>query len=146
MAITRSAHVVWDGDLMSGSGAVSATTSGAFDGVPVSWKTRSAEGDANASPEELVAAAHASCFAMAFSAALGGRGAPPGHLEVDATVTFEKVENGWKVASSALKVVGQVEGIDADGFREAAEGAKNGCPISAMMTGNVDLSVEASLA
>ena len=146
MAVTRSAHVVWNGDLMSGTGNVTATSSGAFDGLSVSWKTRSGESGGSTSPEELVAAAHASCFSMALSARLGGGGTPPTKLEVDATVTFEQVENGWKVASSALKVVGDVPGVNADGFATAAEDAKNGCPISAALAGNVELSVEATLA
>jgi osmotically inducible protein OsmC len=83
---------------------------------------------------------------MAFSAGLGGGGTPPTKLEVDATVTFEQVDGGWKVISSALKVVGTVLGIDAAGFEAAAQEAKDGCPISQMMTGNVELSVEATLA
>ncbi len=145
MAATRSAHAVWNGDLMSGSGVVSATTSKAFNDLSVSWKARTEEPGGSTSPEELVAAAHASCFSMAFSAGLGGGGTPPTKLEVDATVTFEQVDDGWKVVSSALKVVGTVPGLDAAGFLSAAEEAKDGCPISQMMTGNVALSVEATL-
>ena len=94
----------------------------------------------------MAAAAHANCFCMALSAGLGSGGTPPTKLEVDATVTFEQVEGHWKVASSALKVMGAVPGLDAVGFQSAAEAAKDGCPISQMMTGNVTLSVEASLA
>jgi osmotically inducible protein OsmC len=82
---------------------------------------------------------------MALSAGLGGGGTPPTKLEVDATVTFDKVDGGWKVASSALKVVGQVPGLDAAGFHAAAEAAKDGCPISSALKGNVELSVEAIL-
>jgi osmotically inducible protein OsmC len=146
LAATRTAHAVWNGDLMSGTGKVSAVTSKTFSDLSVSWKARTEEPGGSTSPEELVAAAHASCFSMALSAGLGGRGTPPTSLEVDATVTFEQAGQGWKVTSSALRVVGTVPGLNADGFKEAAEAAKDGCPISQMMTGNVALSVEASLA
>ena len=146
MAITRSALAVWNGDLLAGSGVVNATTSKAFNDLSVSWKARTEEPGGSTSPEELVAAAHASCFSMALSAGLGGGGTPPTKLEVDATVTFEQADGHWKVASSVLKVVGTVPGLDEDGFRSAAEAAKDGCPISQMMTGNVTLSVEATLA
>ena len=146
MAATRLAHAVWNGDLLAGSGVVSATTSKAFSDLSVSWKARTEEPGGSTSPEELVAAAHASCFCMALSAGLGGGGTPPTKLEVDATVTFDQVDGGWKVVSSALKVLGTVPGLDAAGFQSAAEAAKDGCPISRMMTGNVALSVEATLA
>ena len=82
---------------------------------------------------------------MALSAGLGKAGTPPTKLEVDATVTFKQVEGGWKLASSALRVVGQVPGIDAAAFAEAANGAKDGCPISGALKGNVELSVDATL-
>lgn len=146
MAATRTAHAVWTGDLLSGSGVVSAVTSKTFSDLSVSWKARTEEPGGSTSPEELVAAAHASCFSMALSAGLGRGGTPPTRLEVDATVTFEQAGEGWRVSSSALKVVGTVPGLDAAGFQAAAEAAKDGCPISQMMTGNVTLSVEASLA
>jgi len=145
MAATRSAHAVWSGDLLSGNGVVSATTSKTFSGLSVSWKARTEEPGGSTSPEELVAAAHASCFSMALSAGLGGGGTPPTKLEVDATVTFEQVDGGWKVISSALNVVGTVPALDDDGFQSATQAAKDGCPISQMMTGNVSLSVEAKL-
>ncbi len=145
MAATRSAHAVWNGDLAAGSGVVSATTSKAFSDLSVSWKARTEEPGGPTSPEELVAAAHASCFSMALSAGLGRGGTPPAKLEVDATVTFEQVDGGWKVVSSALKVVGTVPGLDAAGFQSEAEAAKDECPISQMMKGNVTLSVEATL-
>ena len=83
---------------------------------------------------------------MALSAGLGRAGTPPSKLEARATVTFEQVEGGFKVASSALSVIGTVPGIDAAAFTAAAEGAKDGCPISGALKGNVELSAEASLA
>ena len=141
----RTAHATWNGDLLSGSGVVSATSSNAFSELPVSWAARTQDSGGRTSPEELIAAAHASCFCMALSAGLGKAGTPPTKLDVDATVTFEQIEGGWKVASSALRVRGEVPGIDAAKFTEAAEGAKDGCPISGALKGNVDLSVEATL-
>ena len=142
----RRAEAVWDGDLMTGTGAVSAATSGAFTSLGVSWASRTEGPEARTSPEELVAAAHASCYCMALSAGLGRAGTPPTRLEVSATVTFQQIEGGWKVASSALTVKGTVAGITSDEFAAAAEAAKDGCPISGALKGNVDLSVEATLA
>ena len=145
MAAIRRADATWSGDLPSGRGVVSATTSQAFNELPVTWASRTESADGRTSPEELVAAAHAACFSMALSAGLGRGGTPPESLEVSATVTFEQVEGGWRVASSALTVNGRVPGIDAAGFQQAAEGAKDGCPISQALKGNVELSVEVTL-
>jgi osmotically inducible protein OsmC len=145
MAAIRTAHATWSGSLIEGSGVVSATSSNAFSELPVSWAARTDQSGGKTSPEELVASAHAACFSMALSAGLGKGGHPPTKLEVDATVTFDNVDGGWKVASSALKVVGQVPGLDAAGFAAAAEAAKDGCPISSALKGNVELSVEATL-
>jgi osmotically inducible protein OsmC len=97
------------------------------------------------SPEELIAAAHASCFAMAFSAGLGRAGTPPERLEVSAEVTFDKLDAGWRVVSSHLTVRGVVPGISEADFQAAAEAAKDGCPVSQALTGNVALSVDATL-
>ena len=141
----RRAKTTWDGDLLSGSGVVSAISSGAFTDMPVTWASRTEDSGGRTSPEELVASAHASCFCMALSAGLGGAGTPPSKLEVSAEVTFQQIEGGWKVASSALTVRGDVPGIDAGAFAEAAEAAKDGCPISGALKGNVDLSVTAEL-
>ncbi len=145
MAAIRRADASWHGDLLSGSGTVSAATSQAFTGLPVTWASRTEAADGRTSPEELVAAAHAACYSMAFAGALGRAGTPPTRLEVSATVTFAKGEAGWRVASSALTVRGVVPGITAERFRELAEAAKDGCPISQALKGNVELSVEATL-
>ncbi len=145
MAATRRADVTWEGDLMSGGGVVTASASRAFSALPVSWASRTDTPRGQTSPEELVAAAHASCFAMALSFGLAGAGKPPKKLEVSATVTFDKVEAGWRVISSALTVRGVVPGMDTAGFRKAADAAKDGCPISQALRGNVKLSVEATL-
>ncbi len=145
MAAIRRADASWHGDLLSGSGTVSAATSQAFTGLPVTWASRTEAADGRTIPEELVAAAHAACYSMAFAGALGRAGTPPTRLEVSATVTFAKGEAGWRVASSALTVRGVVPGITAERFRELAEAAKDGCPISQALKGNVELSVEATL-
>jgi osmotically inducible protein OsmC len=145
MAATRRADAVWEGNLTSGSGVVSASSSGAFSQLPVSWAARTEQPGGKTSPEELIAAAHASCFAMALSHGLNGAGTPPQKLEVSANVTFDRVDGGFKVVSSALTVRGWVQGLDADGFQKAAEAAKDGCPVSQALKGNVELSVQATL-
>ncbi len=142
----RRADAVWEGSLAQGSGVVTLTSSGAAGPVPVTWASRSERSDGRTSPEELVAAAHASCYCMALSGILGDAGTPPEKLEVSATVTFAQIEGGWKVGSSALTVKGAVPGIGEAAFKAAAEAAKDGCPISGALKGNVELSVEASLA
>lgn len=145
MAAIRRADATWEGSLTAGSGTVSASSSHAFRQLPISWAARTESADGKTSPEELVAAAHASCFAMAFSNGLNKGGTPPQKLEVSATVTFDKVGDGFKVVSSALNVRGWVKGINASGFQTAAEAAKDGCPISQALKGNVELSVRATL-
>ena len=142
----RRADAVWEGSLTQGSGVVTLTSSGAAGPVPVTWASRTERSDGKTSPEELVAAAHASCYCMALSSDLSDAGTPPQKLEVSATVTFAQVEGGWKVGSSALTVKGAVPGIDEAAFKAAAEKAKDGCPISGALKGNVELSVEATLA
>lgn len=145
MSAIRRAEVTWNGDLASGSGVVSAMSSHAFADLPVSWAARTERSDGKTSPEELVAAAHASCFSMALSAALARGGTPPERLAVSAEVTFDKLEAGWRVVSSALTVRGSVPGITEADFVAAAEGARDGCPISQALKGNVALSVDAKL-
>jgi osmotically inducible protein OsmC len=146
MAAVREANVSWNGDLPSGKGNVSGASSGAFKQLEVSWARRS-EADANGvtSPEELLAAAHASCYAMALSAGLGRAGTPPQSLNVTARVTFDRVGDGFKVTSSALEVRGRVPNADDAAFQKAADAAKDGCPISQALKGNVELSVKATL-
>ena len=145
MAAIREARAVWNGDLMSGSGAVRAVSSGKFADLPVSWSARTEAPSGKSSPEELLAAAHASCFSMALSAGLARAGTPPKRLEVSAKVTFDKVGDNWTVVSSALDVRGEVPGADAEKFKQAAEGAKDNCPISRALKGNVKLSVTSTL-
>jgi lipoyl-dependent peroxiredoxin len=142
----RRADAVWQGSLTRGSGEVSLVTSGSAGPLPVTWASRTERSNGKTSPEELLAAAHASCYCMALSAGLGDAGTPPERLEVSATVTFQQVEGGWKTGTSHITVKGWVPGIDEAAFQEAAEGAKDGCPISGALKGNVELSVEATLA
>lgn len=146
MAATRQARAKWNGDLATGSGEVSAVTSGKFNSLPVSWGARTEAPQGKTSPEELLAAAHASCFAMALSAGLAKNGTPPFKLEVTSKVTFDKVGADWTVVSSELEVTGEVPGIDQAAFAKAAEGAKDGCPISRALKNNVKLSVKSTLA
>jgi osmotically inducible protein OsmC len=145
MAAVRTATVTWNGDLASGEGSVSAGTSELFTDLPVSWASRTENPDGRTSPEELLAAAHASCFAMAFSAGLAKRGTPPEHLHVEAEVTFDKVGDAWTVTASRLTVVGHVDGISHADFEAAANDAKDGCPISRALKGNVQIAVDATL-
>ena len=145
MAAVRRAEAAWSGDLQSGSGTVSAVTSGAFAKLPISWAARTETSNGKTSPEELVAAAHAACFSMALSNGLAKAGHPAERLDVAAEVSFDKADAGWSVKSSALSVRGRVPGITDEEFRKAAEDAKDGCPISRALKGNVQLSVDASL-
>jgi osmotically inducible protein OsmC len=133
----------WTGDLMSGSGKTSAA-SGAVSGAVLSWKART-EGEARrTTPEELLAAAHASCFSRALSHGLAQGGHPPTRVETSCVVEFgPKAGGGFEVRSSALEVKGWVPGIDQAAFEKAAEDAKNGCPISAAL--RIAMSVQATL-
>jgi len=145
MAAIRRAEATWSGALTTGSGVVSARSSGRFEDLPVSWVARTEQSDGKTSPEELLAAAHAACYAMALSGALGRAGTPPERLDVSADVTFDKLDAGWRVVSSALTVRGRVPGMSAADFLAAAEATRDGCPISVALAGNVALSVEATL-
>jgi len=146
MKAERRANVVWKGDLMSGRGQIVSTGSGALSDLDVSWAARTESSDGSTSPEELIAAAHAACFSMALSNGLAKAGHAPDRLEVSATVTFEQVEGGWKVARSALDVTATLPGMDEAAFQEAAEQAKDGCPVSGALAGNVEITLEARLA
>jgi osmotically inducible protein OsmC len=143
VATERSAQVTWQGDLMSGSGEIHEAPSGAFGPLQVSWASRAEEQHGGkTSPEELIAAAHAACFAMALSHGLAQAGHAPEQLETSATVTFVP---GTGITKAALSVVGVVPGIDEAAFVEAAEQAKDGCPVSSALKGNVELTLDARL-
>ncbi|MBK9166689.1 MAG: OsmC family protein [Bryobacterales bacterium] len=133
----RSGSAVWSGDLKSGHGTVS-TPSGALSETPYSFHTRFEEG-AGTNPEELVAAAHAGCFAMALSARLGEDGVAPERIEAKATVTLEKTDQGWRVTHSHLDVTVKLPGGTEGVFAKAAEDAKANCPISRLLTAGITM-------
>jgi len=145
MAVTRSAKATWRGNLLEGRGTVSSATTMRFNDLPVSWNARTSEPEGLTSPEELLAAAHASCFSMALASGLIKSGFTAEQLDVTATIGADKLDAGWTVVSSHLVVRGRVPGADQAAFEKAAEGAKDGCPISRALKGNVELSVEATL-
>jgi osmotically inducible protein OsmC len=145
MEITRNAEVSWSGDLQTGSGTINYVSSGAFSRLPVTWASRTDDHNGRTSPEELIAAAHASCFSMAFSARLGKNGTPAAKLDTKVVLSFAKGDAGWKIATSTITVKGDVPGIDLDTFKALAEDAKDNCPVSVALKGNVDLVVDASL-
>jgi osmotically inducible protein OsmC len=139
------ASAVWNGSLTDGTGSVS-LGSGVVDSMSLSWRARTEEQGSNTNPEELIAAAHASCYSMALSAGLARAGHPPTQLDTSAVVTFGPKEGGgFAIEAVALTVRGDVPGIDADGFQEAAAAAKDGCPVSQALAGNVAITVDAQL-
>ncbi|MCL5942586.1 MAG: OsmC family peroxiredoxin [Actinobacteria bacterium] len=142
MAESR-AEVVWEGDLTHGGGRVT-VGSGAFPVFPVTWASRTARAQGRTSPEELIAAAHASCFSMALSHGLAEAGTPPERLRVSAVVSLNSTDAGLRISSVALEVWGRVPGVDFLAFAKAAEDAKAGCPVSQALTG-VEITVRAYL-
>ena len=139
----RRANVVWRGNLFKGSGTFDLVSSKAIQGLPVTWASRTERPDGKTSPEELIAAAHASCFAMAFSDTLAEQGNEPEELNINAVCTFDADQ--LKVTTMILDVRGRVPGLDAEGFQNAAERAEQVCPVSNALRGNVDIQVNASL-
>jgi lipoyl-dependent peroxiredoxin len=143
MATERRAEAVWQGDLLNGSGTIAQVPSGAFGPLDVSWASRAEEPNGRTSPEELIAAAWASCFAMALSNVLAKAGNPPEKLETSATITFQPGEG---ITKGALTVRGTVPGLDQAGFDAAANDAKVNCPVSQALTGIPDVTLDAQLA
>jgi lipoyl-dependent peroxiredoxin len=142
MATEKTARATWDGDLVHGSGHVT-TGSGSVD-ADMTWSARAEEVE-GPSPEELIAAAHATCVSMALAAGLAREGTPPQRLDAEATTSFEKAGEGFKLTSVRLTIRGEVDGIDDQAFRAAAEDAKENCPVSQALKGNVEISLDASL-
>ena len=140
--IERTAGAVWEGNVARGSGRLTGRSSGAFSELPFRLATRIGNPEGETSPEELIAAAHASCFSMALSHGLAQAGTPPDRLHVKATSTFVP---GTGITNMKLDVTGRVEGMDEDAFRAAAETAKENCPVSKAMAGNVEIDVDAHL-
>jgi osmotically inducible protein OsmC len=140
MATTRTANAHWEGSLMEGFGEVNLTSSG-IGTYPVTWAARAEEPNGKTSPEELIAAAHSTCFSMALSNALAQGGTPPTSVDTTAEVTFQP---GTGITGIALSVTAVVPGMTAEQFEEAAQGAKTGCPVSQALSA-VPITVEATL-
>ncbi len=138
----RTASASWQGDLFTGSGTVSALSSGLFSEAGVTWASRTEDAGGKTSPEELIAAAQAACFCMALSNELSSRGHPPGRIEIQATCTFEP---GKGVTTMALDVTAEVPDVDEAGFKEGLEAATQSCPVSNALRGNVDIRVDGRL-
>jgi osmotically inducible protein OsmC len=145
MHAESSATTSWQGTLAHGSGKTT-LASGVAGPLGVSWAHRTERSADTTSPEELIAAAHASCYAMAFSHELAEAGASPEQLDVSATVTFELVDGAPTISRAALTVRGSASGIDAAGFARLAAAAKDGCPVSRALKGNVEITLDAALA
>ncbi|HEY6031531.1 MAG TPA: OsmC family peroxiredoxin [Gaiellaceae bacterium] len=139
MATDRTAEVTWNGSLMEGSGRIDSTTSGVLGQQELTWKARAEDGPGGTSPEDLIAAAHAACFAMALSHGLAQAGTPADEVKTSATVTFQPGEGITKIA---LTVDGRVPGIDEAAFRQAAEGAKENCPVSKALAAVPEITLE----
>src|SRR6476469_1939868 len=141
MATTRTAHTVWNGDLMTGAGNPTLDSSG-LGNFDVTWKARAEAAEGKTSPEELIAAAHSACFSMAFSNALAQAGHTAEEINTKADVTFQP---GTGITGSHLTRAARVPGISADDFQRLAEEAKTGCPVSAALTG-IKITLDATLA
>jgi osmotically inducible protein OsmC len=145
MEIQRSAEAVWRGDLKSGQGTTS-TETGVLREIPYSFKTRFENDRQGTNPEELIAAAHASCFSMAFANMLSGAGHAPREIKTRAVLTMKKVEGGFKLARVHLETTGKVDGLDEAAFQATAEKAKNGCPVSQLLKpGLEEMTLKATL-
>ena len=134
----RTASASWQGDLLTGSGTVSALSSGLFSEAGVTWASRTEDAGGKTSPEELIAAAHAACFGMALSNELSSRGHTPDRLQIEATCSFED----GKVTTMVLDVTAEVPGVDEDGFREGLSAAEESCPVSNALRGNVEIKID----
>ena len=141
----RRAEVVWTGTLQEGSGTLNAG-SGALSNMPVTWASRTEQPGGKTSPEELIASAHAACYAMAFSNTLAQAGKPPEQLTVSAVCSLDRTDTGLKISTMALDVRGKVPGITQEQFSELAQKAEQGCPVSNALRNNVQISVNAQLA
>ncbi len=143
MATERTAEVTWRGSLLEGEGTIERVGSGVFGPLDVTWASRAEEPAGRTSPEELIAAAHASCFSMALSNGLAQAGTPPELLQTSATVSFVP---GTGITKSALTVRASVPGMDEATFRQAAEDAKANCPVSKALAAVPEITLDAALA
>lgn len=145
MAQVRSASAHWEGDLFGGNGTTTSAT-GTFGPLQLTWKARAEADDTGlTSPEELLASAWASCFAMASSNELAKAGFPVASNDVNVSITADKTDAGWTVVSAVLQLRASVPNVDDATFRKAVEGAKDGCPISRALKGNVAVTLDAAL-
>jgi osmotically inducible protein OsmC len=143
--IVREAEIVWEGTVARGSGVVTALTSGAFE-LPTTLASRVGDPEGRTSPEELLAAAHASCFATSLGSELARAGTPPERLQVRCLITMDEVEGlGHRIVSSAISARGSVPDCDAAGFAQAAEAADAGCPFSALVKASATVTIDATL-
>jgi osmotically inducible protein OsmC len=138
----RTAKVTWSGSLMEGSGRIDSVGSGALAPLDVTWASRAEDSNGRTSPEELIAAAHASCFSMALSHGLAQAGTPAERLDTSASVTFVP---GTGITKIALTVRGSVPGVDEASFVEAAQAAKAGCPVSQALAAVPEITLDAAL-
>lgn len=143
--VDRKATTVWQGDLQSGKGELTMDSSHVGGTMTVSAPSRFEVPNGQTSPEELLAAAHASCFSMALSNILSGGGNVPDRIETEAVATIQRQGEGFAITKVALTLRASVPGISEDAFREAADKAKAGCPVSKALTGNVDIALDAQL-
>jgi osmotically inducible protein OsmC len=143
--VQREANVTWEGNVARGSGAISAAT-GAFSELPYSLATRVERPDGKTSPEELLAAAHAACYAMSLAGELAGAGTPVDRLDVQATVTLDQVEDGsHRIVSSQLLARARVKEVDAETLNRLAAGASEGCPFTKLIEASAKVTVTATL-
>ncbi|HLZ22587.1 MAG TPA: OsmC family peroxiredoxin [Ktedonobacterales bacterium] len=140
----RRADATWQGNLTEGQGIIN-SGSGALSQLAVTWASRTERSDGKTSPEELIAAAHAACYAMAFSNTLSRAGTPPQQLHVNAVCTLDRTDTGVKIGSVTLDVTGTVPGLDEAGFEAAARQAEQSCPVSNALRNNVAITVNAHL-
>lgn len=140
----RAARTTWEGPLASGEGKLSQGSSGALDGLPLTWASRTEQPGGKTSPEELAAAAHSSCFSMALALKLGENDTPPQRLEVTATVALDAVDGVPTITTSQLKVTASVAGLDAESFAAVVDQAAALCPVSRLFAG-AEISVDAKL-
>ncbi|HEY7095279.1 MAG TPA: OsmC family protein [Terriglobales bacterium] len=136
----RKASAVWKGGLKDGKGTIS-STSGVLSNTPYSFTTRF-EGTPGTNPEELIAAAHASCFSMALSGQLGAANLTPESISTAATLTMEKLDSGWTITAVHLDVTARVPNADAAAFQKAADNAKSGCPVSKVLKANITMNAK----
>lgn len=141
----RRAQVIWEGNLVQGHGIIGHTSSGALNDLPVTWASRTERPDGKTSPEELIAAAHAECYAMGLAHGLATSGTPVERLEVDAVCTLELSAGGLKIQAMDLHARGKVPGLSAEAFQQAAQTAEQNCPVSNALRNNVAIRVQAEL-